>query len=70
MDKIIDEAEHSGDGSQESDSTFDSDAFVKEKMQEAFGAEMVNEEEPIDDEWIPRREFIATVKSEQYIDLL
>mmetsp|Transcript_18118 Transcript_18118/g.31845 ORF Transcript_18118/g.31845 Transcript_18118/m.31845 type:complete len:185 (-) Transcript_18118:1164-1718(-) len=66
MDKIIDEAEHSGDGSQESDSTFDSDAFVKEKMQKAFGAEMVNEEEPIDDEWIPRHEFIASLKSEQY----
>jgi len=45
MDKIIDEAEDSGDGSQESDSTFDSDAFVKEKMQEAFvGADMVNQE--------------------------
>ena len=57
------------DGSQESDSTLDSDAFVKEKMQEAFRAEMVNEEEPIDDEWIPRHEFIATLKSEQYIDL-
>uniref|UniRef100_A0A7S3Y8Y3 CXC domain-containing protein n=1 Tax=Heterosigma akashiwo TaxID=2829 RepID=A0A7S3Y8Y3_HETAK len=66
MDKIIDEAEDSGDGSQESDSTFDSDAFVKEKMQKAFGAEMVNEEEPIDDEWIPRHEFIASLKSEQY----
>ena len=35
-------------------------------MQEAFGAEMVNEEEPIDDELIPPHEFIATVTSDQY----
>jgi len=45
VDKIIDESEHSGYERQASDSTFDSDAFVKEKMQEAFvGADMVNQE--------------------------